>query len=347
MPKIIPLAKPLCRTYPHTAHALSILQNRPEIYPWLLNSFIQIEGWECENMDFEDFWILECPLLSHQRIGKDFLREHGITIPDFIKDSIDHGNCVYLVVNTDVIAAYGAADYPHDALIHGYDEEKRIYYVADFFNGSRYGTREVPYEEIGHALTLSKEAENHWIFRKDIILLRNNGAMGKFSPERVKQSLDAYIKGEPTRYWYHRSQACYVRHPYELVYGMDTYRTLYAHLNAAKGGRVLEHWRQVFHFFYEHKKTMFARLCYMEQNGYMVHGERFAEAYMDIKEKAHFIREQFLHFHDGSAYDFEKAEKFVEGIEQAEGILLPEIRDSILTDSDDRSCGLVFFPESV
>lgn len=54
------MAKPMCRTYPHTAHALAILQNDTQLYSWLLNSFIQIEGWDNENMDFEDFWILEC-----------------------------------------------------------------------------------------------------------------------------------------------------------------------------------------------------------------------------------------------------------------------------------------------
>lgn len=346
MLKILPLAHPLCRTYPHTAHALSILQNYKKTYPWLLNSFIQIEGWECENMDFEDFWIFECPMLSWQRIGKDFLKQYKISISDFLKDSINNDYYVYLVVNTEMIEAYGTACYPHDALIHGYDDGKKAFYVADFFNGSRYGTREIPYEEVLLSLELTDLAENHWVFRKDIILLRNNNIAGGFSPRRVKESLEAYLSGIPTQYWYHRSQACYVRHPYKLIYGMDTYQILYKHLAIANTGNVLEHWRQVFHFFYEHKKVMLERLRYMEQYGYIERGKQFVNAYIDMAEKAYFVRKQFLSFHDGITADFENAIKKVKEIENLERILLAEVRDSILVEPADTSRGLIFLPES-
>lgn len=64
------------------SNALAILQNDRRIYPWLLNSFIQVEGWDGANLDF---WILECPLLRYQRVGKDLLERFGIVVDQFIK----------------------------------------------------------------------------------------------------------------------------------------------------------------------------------------------------------------------------------------------------------------------
>ena len=87
-------------TYPHNAHAVSILNTEPEYYPWLLNSFIQIEGWDNENIDFEDFWILECPLLGHQRISKKLVLGKWNAYPDFMIEMIGCGYYVYLVVDT-------------------------------------------------------------------------------------------------------------------------------------------------------------------------------------------------------------------------------------------------------
>ena len=65
-------------TYPHNAHAVSILNTEPEYYPWLLNSFIQIERWDNENIDFEDFWILSVPSLDIRGYQKNWFWKSGM-----------------------------------------------------------------------------------------------------------------------------------------------------------------------------------------------------------------------------------------------------------------------------
>lgn len=340
---ILPLEIPMCRTYPHTAHALAILQNKKEIYPWLWNSFIQVEGWDGENLDFEDFWILECPLIRYQRIGKDILDRLGIAIDKFITESIDLGYYIYLVLNTKPLSVYGDASYPHDAMIYGYDTVKEIFYVADFYNGKRYGTAEISFSDMRMALQLNKDAENHWIFRHDVILLKiNDEYIGTFSPERIKLSLKAYLKGEKTKYWYHRSQACYVKHKYHLLCGMQTYTILYNHIHSAEQGILLEHWRQVFHFFYEHKKTMEKRIIYMTKNAFLKNGEQYSEAYLEMKNKAYVVREQFLRFSQNESCDWNLAQEYTKYIEEKELELLPILINDIIINSSDEACGLVF-----
>ena len=340
---ILPLEIPMCRTYPHTAHALAILQNDKKIYPWLLNSFIQVEGWDGENLDFEDFWILECPLLRYQRVGKDLLERFGIVVDQFIKESIDFGYYVYLVLNTELLSVYGNVSYPHDAMIYGYDNLKEVFYVADFFNGKRYGTAEISFSDLSKALKLSRVAENHWIFRHDLILLKiNEEYSGDFSSERVKSSLAAYLRGEKTKNWYHRSQACYVKHQYNLCYGMHTYTILYNHIDSAENGFLLEHWRQVFHFFYEHKKTMEKRIIYMTKNTFLTNGKLYCDAYSEMKKKAYVVREQFLKFSKNEFCDLELAEGNVKYIEKKELELIPYLINDIIIDNGNSTCGLIF-----
>ena len=55
---------------------------------------------ENTNIDFEDFWILECPLLGHQRISKKLVLEKWNAYPDFMIEMIGCGYYVYLVVDT-------------------------------------------------------------------------------------------------------------------------------------------------------------------------------------------------------------------------------------------------------
>lgn len=249
---------------------------------------------------------------------------------------------MYLVLNTEPLSVYGNVSYPHDAMIYGYDNLKEVFYVADFFNGKRYGTAEISFSDLSKALKLSRVAENHWIFRNDLILLKiNEEYSGDFSSERVKSSLAAYLKGEKTKNWYHRSQACYVKHQYNLCYGMQTYTILYNHIDSAEKGILLEHWRQVFHFFYEHKKTMEKRINYMNQYGLIKAGELYSAAYSEMKNKAYIEREQFLKKTMSKPYDLVLAREYTKDIEKKESELLPLLINDILPNGLDKTCGLI------
>lgn len=335
--KILPIEKPLCGTYPHTAHALSILMPYSQYHSWLWNSFIQIEGWDYENMDFEDFWILECPLLQHQRIGKDFIYRKYSLIGNFVQESLDMGYYVYLVLSMNDLDMYGESIGPHDVLIYGYDLRNQIYYVEDFFNGKRYGTAQISMEAFNKAVELLPESyEKHWIFYYDIILLKpKKNIKAYFSPQRVKSSLQAYLDGKQTQYWYHRSQFCYVRYNYELLYGIQTYQILYRHIDyILQEKSLLDHWNQVFYFFYEHKNTMLNRLIYMSEKGYLRKGKSYIEIYKRIKEKADYIRMAILKFYCGGHVDIRKIKEVIKRIEVEEREIIPEIINDIVVDDD-------------
>ena len=132
MKKVLPVFKTPISTYPHTANLASILWENKKIYPWLMNCFIKPVGWEYRNMDYEDFYILDCPAILFERMGRDLINKGWNNIISFIKDAIDSEYYLYLVVNTGEIEAYGyTPPNPHDMFIYGYDDEQKLVYIAD------------------------------------------------------------------------------------------------------------------------------------------------------------------------------------------------------------------------
>ncbi len=330
-------------TYPHNAHAVSILNTEPEYSPWLLNSFIQIEGWDNENIDFEDFWILECPLLGHQRISKKLVLEKWNAYLDFMIEMIGCGYYVYLVVDTAKIEVYKSTGYPHDMLVYGYDESG--FYVADFFDGAGYGKGRVTYDEMQEALSLRQEYEEHWIFNYDIILLWvKKGKDASFSPERVKLSLEDYLLRNRTKYWYHRSQKCYVPHRYELIYGTDVYGIIYNHIDMPmKTGELLEHWRQVFHLWYEHKRWMKQRLAYMQNNSFLRNAGRYINEYAEIERSSEILISLCIKYSlTGNRDILKRMRSRLQRMEIAEKRIIPLISEDIVVEEELGQRGLVW-----
>lgn len=290
MRKVLPFYQFVNATYPHNAHALGILYSHVCFHPWLLNCFIQLEGWDTENMDYEDFWILECPLLTHQRISKKMIEKKWDSISDFLIEMLDEEQYIYLLLKTDVIPEY--ENYHgdvHDALIYGYDTDSRRFLTADFFRNGKYSTQEIPFEKIEKATEhFSEKEENHWIFTNDCITLRvsKKQEQTEISLPRVREALLCYLDGKPTKEWYHRSQRCYVQYPYQLIYGMDTYKILYSYAQTIREKQaLLPHWRQVFHLWSEHKCNMLNRLCYIENSYGMFSGKNYADTYRYILKR--------------------------------------------------------------
>ena len=166
----------------------------------------------------------------------------------------------------------------------------------------------------------------------------------KFSPERVRMGLSAYIEGEPTKYWYHRSQSCYVRRRYELVYGINTYRILYNYVNTAREeGKWMENWKQVFHLWLEHKKKMYARLKYMGENGHLRNAQKYLNTYNVMISYADIALKLCIMFYITRKKEIiTKIFEYVKWVEEMERLEIPNIINSIVIENPLCSRGIVW-----
>ncbi|WP_150267062.1 hypothetical protein [Paenibacillus tepidiphilus] len=157
MKKILEYNPSTVTSYPHTAVIMSLLESRKPLLPRLLTHYIQLAYYRAERLDFNICWditefIKNYPLVEYNKIHRGIIHKLGISPEKFITSSIDLGYYVYLLVDHFNIKLssenYKQKHLYHDLLIFGYDSERKVFYIGEFFNENPYSVFEVSFEEI-------------------------------------------------------------------------------------------------------------------------------------------------------------------------------------------------------
>lgn len=302
MAKRLPVFKTPISTYPHTANLAAFLWSKEKVFPWLMNYFIKPHGWQVSgmdyNMDYEDFYIIDCPAVLYERINIHVLRSGWKDAVQFIKEMLELNYYAYLVVDTSKISAYGWSCY-HDMFIYGYDDGLKIFFAADCFRNGRYSFEEIPYEELRRAIPYGQKGyKNIFEFHDDVILLRENPdfTMG-FQPSRVRESLEDYIKAVPGQYTFSRLKLGYPEEIAKYVFGRDCYKIIYNHLDySIEHDILLPHSIRVFHLAYEMKAVMCERLQFMIEKDYIRNGERYKQIYSELGKMAFLCQNLYIKY---------------------------------------------------
>lgn len=333
MKKILTVNKTILSTYPHTANVATFLWNDSQIFPWLMNYFIKPFGWDLCGLDYEDFWFLDCPAIEIERMDRQIIKKRWGNYLSFIKDNIDEGYYVYLCVDTNCISAYKQLKGPHDLMIYGYDDEKQIVYIADFFD-QRYSFSTAFYIEIMNATEFSRSDYTHfWVFHNDIIMMKTCYNENKtFFPHRVKVSLLDFVNAEPSKFIYTRIRENTPEDMANYLYGMDCYQILYNHLEHSMATHeLLPYWKHSFHLMVEHKAIMCERIKYMGLNGYLVNWNKYLIEYKKLYEEQKICENLYIKYVlDGKQQVLKKIYDKIREIEKKEnGLLLIFINDIV------------------
>jgi hypothetical protein len=212
---------------------------------------------------------------------------------------------VYTYVNTLEISAYGrtaeTTDFNgHPIFIYGYDDEKEIFNIADFFRGGKYSFEECSYSEMVAAL--SSGNTDYLAIGESVPTLNavqyESSKTFRFDFEYVKQMIGEYINPDKTQT---ERYSKYVEKMYEhlnwkmsAVIGSDSYQFLSEFAKMYLALRELGVTGidvRPFHALYDHKVMMCERLDYFLKKGYLADTkrERIRE-YSKIKENAAVVR---------------------------------------------------------
>lgn len=332
MRKILQVQNTPITTYPHTANVASMLWNDPKIYPWLMNCFIKPFGWDLCGLDYEDFWFLDCPVVQCERLNRKIAVQKWGDCLSFVKDIINEDYYVYLCVMTDCISAYKQMKGPHDMMIYGYDDEKQILYIADFFN-QRYSFSTTSYNEFLNAVDFSQKEYTHfWVFHDDIIMMKPCYYDNKvFFPDRVKESLADYINAEPSKFIYTRIRENTSSEMFKYLYGKDCYKILHHHIeHNLRTNELLQYWKHAFHLMSEHKFLMCERIKYMGNSGFLLDWKKYLLEYKNLFELHKLCETMYL------KYAITRQQKVLnkimvrlQGIEKIETDLLTDIIENI------------------
>ncbi len=280
----LPLQESFTVAFAPYAGAVSILLNHPEVYPWLMNCFIQLTCWGNQYLDYYDFNYRSCPVLSLQRIHKGMIIQHG-EITQFIADALEKGYYVFLPVNTRYIHEYDFENY-HEMMVYGH-KDAQLFYIADNFKKGKYQKGICSAEELVQA-TREMEDPRTWRNGFDGMLeLLSYKAQDRatFELYRVLESMKDYLYSEPTKRWYIGYHMWDEAEMANRCFGMQCYDAVYNGLRIAKEtGHFEDSGHRALFLESEHKQIMLRRLLWMKDKYPME--DEIIQKYIAISEKA-------------------------------------------------------------
>lgn len=243
MKKELPFVIPITACYPATSEAAGILFADEYISNWMYNNFIQL--FQVENngaIDYYDFAIDNNPYLSYNELSYSFINNNWNSIIDFVISCINDDYYVRLFNNMSKNPLYGSAnEIEHDMLVLGYDDNKKIFKVADHFKKGKFCVEECSYEQLKDSVDTFEprlfETNPAFLNSVQIIQKENNLMRLRFSMytseqmdyllalnvERIILSLQDYVSCIPTTNWYTRGRAMDEKLASTHKWGIDCY----------------------------------------------------------------------------------------------------------------------------
>jgi len=154
MKKILHVNNPFLHSFPKNDVLSCICDIHPKLKLWLFNN--------CMNMyyngDIIDFsgqvFFYNNIFFETQKLMRDIIKKLDIDIVNIMKLYLDENYYIYLYLNNKHIKCsvnYNSQDRLHDKFIYGYDDDKQVFLVGDYFDFKHFSFNEVKYDEISKA----------------------------------------------------------------------------------------------------------------------------------------------------------------------------------------------------
>ena len=320
--KILRTQYPWITTYPLFANPLSILQSVQYTYNYILSSFIQVICCKKNGaISFYDFNYRYCPFFNVQKISKSFIKEQSNYI-ETITYFMNKEYYLYMLVNPKYIQNYHyEVDGCHDLFVFGFDNERRVFHVADNFTG-KYAQKTCSYQELENAIeNLPHDKEGYLGFNGCVELLSLNKDMKYIEPFfkdnvlRIKDSLSNYVMGYGA--WNDSTPEMRVE-PYgynKFQYGINCYQFLID--NLLEKGISNIHFPSYFLIF-DHKKHMQRIVSYLDEIGALANGKMYKERVEELTKISNINVNLIIK--DQIAYNRKTEEKIIQNYKNMEVI---------------------------
>lgn len=291
--KILPYIAPTYRTYNYMACLDVCAQGDPRMDNWVLNYYT---SWCCEKNEtgnpkvpavripYSQIWRVPI-FFNHCRISKKYIQNCYTQV---FKNFLNDGCYIYFNIVDDyymqIKPAYKRYHYPHDGLITGYDEEKKVYYVSTYTKSGNFENVEVSFGEFNRAWH-SRYMDNTAL-GADIIGLKLHPEE-KYEPlvDKILEDIHRYVSSEVTEE--HKRQ--------DSVFGLAVYHEIERFFQAVLQNGYPCYDKRLFRLIYEHKLSMYRRLKYLNEES-IVPPEtvKSYKEVLDIANKTYMLHLKYL-----------------------------------------------------
>ncbi len=302
MKEILNIKYPIITSYTQDANMLAILSCYPTTEEWIFNNYVNLWG---EEPTFKNGYTMlrfhsweikrACPYLEIKTYNKSFFSSD---IVEFLISIIDSGKYIDTIYDQFYVPCserYMKTHFIHDMLIYGYDRERRIFYIGDFMEISKYTFNIVTFECVESAIGNSLDSTifgcdvieykntnysfntyflcnslNNLLFSKNVIADNENVIMADVEIEQIKKGL--------------------------YTFGIKNYSLLRQTLLKIVNGTVEFSDVRPLHVILDHKVMMCERLKYLSKIGLISDDDRIIEEYTNIKYICQTNRSLFIKY---------------------------------------------------
>ena len=278
--RILPFTIPKYSTYPKYTAILGILTAFNDEKAWLYNNFILL--WAYIWVESREYWIdfkfgneairkEFCPMIQEKKIKKGELNRDNLI--ETIQEKIQKNKYCFFLLDMYYIDEWWMKKKDryhctHQSLIYGYDCEKGVFYIVDFFK-KKYKSIKVSYELLVEAyisgLSERSEMSEKYICDEELMYCSTEYTV---NINLIRNQVEDFLFGIDTcRYnflnLYQRGN---------VAYGMDFFRIIQTYLNdMCYNSHKLD--IRPFRFIGEFNEIMVDRILYLKnQNGYRTYG---------------------------------------------------------------------------
>ena len=313
MKYILPVVYPTITSYPGRADFYAIAEGNTDIYPWLMERYIQTESFldrDSVSCDIDFFLIPQvryssntaleaqnafCPYIENCSLYSNIVGTDN-RIVDFIKEAIFKGYYVIVDINGGCISAYESnKPYLHNMMVYGFDDDKEYFNIADFMKGGRYTFSYCSFSELKNAVESFDYFDKRICPDKgktSLIRIKQN-FQHEFQVINLKRELGEYLNiTDNYRHIFVDTNCFNIQENNCRSFGNLHFNNLAKYLMYCSEMKHVVNNIRAFHVFYDHKKSIFQRINYLVLH--LPDCEYLQQEYKSIVNEALNIRNVYL-----------------------------------------------------
>lgn len=270
------------------ANMLACVAQYQDSIQWFYNYFVQLsigkdltDGHCFINFCTPQPW-RGCPWLHSQKIDRSLLEKGWNSTSQFMIDSIDLGNYIYLYLDQFYIPdswAFQTQHFPHDSFIYGYDYSNKLFNIADFYKFSKYSFSTASFSQIDEAAKDKKLLEDSDQLHGIILVKPIEYGKFYFDVKALRGLLEDYLQSKLSSKSYTDNYRIEVGDNEKWwAYGFMIYSYFLEHLELVlqqKGELEIK----AFQVLVDHKTLMMSRIKYLAEHQLLTSADFIYEEY--------------------------------------------------------------------
>ena len=351
--KILDLAKPILRTWSSESNLESIALLQEDAMEWMFDNYINLMGsWNYQRKSSQLVFIprnfpitvdvtlsvwARCPFINSFFVSHNYIRRKYKNILEYIMYAIEEGYYVFLNMNQENLSTRMGAKI-HRTFIYGFDENKRILYVADHYNHRKYALAELGFDEFLKAYEFTYWDNNgDNLIQSDKLLIRETQMFTiakqrpfkyEFNLEWVKMQLKDYLNAT---YTLHCVAALGEVEGVKRYWGISSYNLAVDHLDELiKNEKECSKDWKTFTLICDHKKLLKLRMEFFRDRGICSISDEEMDKYDMLYRTSEIVLKLFLKYRvSGNVKPLKKMQDMLMEMKEVEYELLSELQKKL------------------